>query len=111
MIVQFEKADLDYLAERIAEIITENKKMKVSIDADLKLKNVQMPDKLRESLYDIMEINGYNKDYVTLRDVAKFHPDWYKRLRGVGRVAHTKLIEIVAKAGLTWGRERLKFRK
>lgn len=36
MIIQFEKADLDYLAERIAEIITENKKMKVSIDADLK---------------------------------------------------------------------------
>ena len=111
MKIEFNKEDLDYLAEKIAELISENKQMKASIDADLKLKNVRMSYKLREHLYDIMEINGYNKDYVTLRDVAKFHPDWYKRIRGIGRVTHTELIEVVAKAGLEWGRERLKYRR
>ena len=111
MKIEFTKDDLDYLAVKIAEIIQGNHKMVSTIDADLKLMNVDMSYRLREALLDVMQINGYSPEDVTLRDVAKFHPDWYKRLRGVGRVAHTELIEIVAKAGLEWGRERLRYRR
>lgn len=111
MKIEFTKEDLDYLAVKIAEIIQGNHKMVSTIDADLKLTNVKMSFRLREALLDIMHTNGYSPEDVTLRDVAQFHPDYFKRLRGVGRVAHTELIEIVAKAGLEWGRERPKFRR
>lgn len=111
MKIEFTKEDLDYLAVKIAEIIQGNHKMVSTIDAGLKLTNVKMSFRLREALLDIMHTNGYSPEEVTLRDVAQFHPDYFKRLRGVGRVAHTELIEIVAKAGLEWGRERLKFRR
>ena len=111
MTIVFTKSELDYLAVKIAEILTQ--RYNIGADhgtpssnpiADKPIKELPISTRLESVL------QRYNMTEWTLREISYYHYDEYKRFRGLGKNTYLELRELVASAGLKFGRYRFRRR-
>ena len=101
MKIEFTKDDLDYLAEKIAEMM--DKRNCPRVNPDKPIASAYISDRLLH----IFEEIGF--DQMTIRELSLVRARDWERVRGMGDRMMAELMQLFAEAGCTIGTRRLDY--